>query len=191
MIRLPLLASGRAPTACVLTIVAIGLGACGSSSSTTSTDSAAASSGASSGSSSTFYRARVNLAKCYRSQGINMPDPSPSGGHTAGGGAAERVLSQYPQAKVQAARQACRQYIAKANPQLNASPAGQAQFGQEFLKFAKCMRANGVSNFPDRMQDVEADMQSGALSMNSPAFQSALQACQSLAAPIQQGIMGK
>ena len=95
----------------------------------------------------------------------------------------QQILSRYPQARVQAAQQACRQYIAKANPQVNASPAGKAQFNQEFVKFAKCMRANGVPNFPDRIQDAE-----GTIDPSSPAVQSALRACRSYAAAIQQGM---
>jgi hypothetical protein len=180
--RLSLLAGRRVLIVGVVAIVAIGLGACGSSSPSTSTNSAAAGSGTSTSSSNTAYQARLNLARCYRAQGINVPDPAPGAGHAAGEGV-QQILSQYPQAKVQAARQACRQYIAKANPEVNASPAGQAQFNREFVKFAKCMRANGVPNFPDRIQDAE-----GAIDPNSPAVQSALQACQRYAAAIQQGL---
>jgi hypothetical protein len=182
-IRLSLLVGRRLPIVGVLAIVAIGVSACGSSSSSsTSSKSAAASSGTSTNSSNTAYRARLNLARCYRAQGINVPDPTPGAGHAAGGGI-QQILSQYPQAKVQAARQACRRYLAQANPQVNASPAGQAQFNQEFVKFARCMRANGVPNFPDRIQDAE-----GAIDPSNPAVQTALQACQRYAAAIQQGL---
>jgi hypothetical protein len=179
---LPVLGVRRVLLACVLATVAIVVSACGSSSSSTSTDSPAPGSGTSTAASNATYRARLNLARCYRAQGINVPDPTPGAGHAAGGGT-QQILSRYPQAKVQGARQACRRYIAKANPQVNASPAGQAQFNQEFVKFAKCMRANGVPNFPDRIQDAE-----GTIDPNSPAVQSALQACQSYATAIQQGM---
>lgn len=181
--RLPRCGSRRALIAGVLATVAIGVNACGSSSST-STGSAAAGSGASTGASNATYRARLNLARCYRAQGLNVPDPTPGAGHAPGGAALQRALNQYSQAQVQAARQACRQYLAKANPQVNASPASQAQFNQEFVKFAKCMRKNGVPNFPDRAQDVEA----GAIDINSPAVQSALLACQQYVAAIQQAM---
>ena len=179
---LPLLGARRAVLACVFATVAILVSACGSSSSSSSTVAAAAGSGASTSSSNTTYTARLNLARCYRAQGINVPDPEPGAGHAAGGGI-QQILNRYPQAKVQAARQACRQYIARANPQVNASPASQAQFNQQFVKFAKCMRANGVPNFPDRLQDAE-----GTINPDSPAVQSALQACQRYASAIQQGM---
>ena len=179
---LPLLGARRALLACVLATVAILVSACGSSSSSSSTVAAAAGSGASTTASNVAYRARLNLARCYRAQGINVPDPEPGAGHAAGGGI-QQILNRYPQAKVQAARQACRQYIARANPQVNASPASQAQFKQQFVMFAKCMRANGVPNFPDRLKDAE-----GTINPSDPAIQSALQACQRYASAIQQGM---
>jgi hypothetical protein len=179
-IGIPLL--GRRRRVLIACALALSVSACGSSSTSTTTGSAAAGSGASTSASNTTYRARLNLARCYRAQGINVPDPEPGAGHAAGGGI-QQILNRYPQAKVQAAQRACRQYIAKANPRLNASPAGQAQFNQAFVKFAKCMRANGVPNFPDRIQDAE-----GVINPNSPAVQSALQACQSYATAIQSGM---
>jgi maltose-binding protein MalE len=182
-IRPSLLVARRVVILAVLATVALVVSACGSSSSSsTSTASAAAGSGASTSSSNKTYRARLNLARCYRAQGINVPDPTPGAGHAAGGGI-QQILAQYPQAKVQVAQQACQQYRAQANPQLNASAAGQAQFNQEFVKFARCMRANGVPSFPDRIQDAE-----GKIDPNSPAVQSALQACQMYAAGVQQGM---
>jgi hypothetical protein len=185
-IRLSLLVGRRPLLAGVLAAVAISVSACGSSSSstssTTATSPAAAGSGASTSSSNRTYTARLNLARCYRAQGINVPDPTPGAGHAAGGGI-QQILSRYPQAKVQAARQACRQYLAQANPEVNASPGAQAQFNRVFVKFAKCMRANGVPNFPDRIQDAE-----GTIDPGSPAVQSALQTCQRYAAAIQQGM---
>ena len=181
--RLHLRGRRRALIAGLLAAVAIGASACGSSSSSsTATVSAAAGSAAGSSSSNTTYRARLNLARCYRAQGINVPDPEPGAGHAAGGGI-QQILGRYPQAKVQAARQACRQYIARANPQVNASAAAQAQFNQQFVKFARCMRANGVPNFPDRLQDAE-----GKIDPSDPAIQSGLQACQRYATAIQQGM---
>jgi hypothetical protein len=188
-IGIPLL--GRRRRMLIACALALGVSACGSSSSSSSpTVSAAAGAGASTSSSTKTYRARLALARCYRAQGINVPDPEPGAGHAAGGGV-QRILNRYPQARVQAAQQACRQYLAKANPQANASPAAQAQLNQEFVKFAKCMRANGVPNFPDRRQDVEAAVGQGSIDLNSPAIQSALQACQSYVTAIQQGMGGQ
>src|SRR5438270_2352082 len=105
--------------------VAVGLAACGSSSSSTST----------AASTSTQFQARLNLAKCFRAHGINVPDPS-SGGGPAGGGGVFRALRNYSQAQVQSATQACRQYFAQAFPRANLSPQQRAQFQQRLVKFA-------------------------------------------------------
>jgi hypothetical protein len=52
------------------------------------------------------------------------------------------------------------------------------------LKFAQCMRSHGVPNFPDpQVSGGHVTMQlspSSGIDPNSPAFQSAQQACQSL-----------
>jgi len=73
---------GRILAACA---VAVAVAACGSSSASTTTSSAAGG-----GTTTTArYQARLNLAKCLRSHGVNVPDPSPNGG-VAGG---RRLLS--------------------------------------------------------------------------------------------------
>src|SRR2546421_4401787 len=109
-------------------LVAGGLSACGSSSSSSS----GTAGGTAVGTSGAQYQARLNLAKCFRSHGINVPDPS-TGGGAAEGGQLFRSLQSYSQAQVNAARQACQQYIAQAFPRLNLSPAQQAQFRQQFV----------------------------------------------------------
>ena len=163
-----------------LVAAALGLGlmACGSSSSSTS--SAASGSGASS--SNARFQARVNLAKCFRAHGINVPDPSSGGGPPEGGGLF-RVLQNYPQAQVQAARQACQQYFAQAFPQANLSPAQRAQLQQQLVKFAQCMRSHGI-NVPDPTFNANGAFgfrqAFRSIDRNSPAFKSALTACQSL-----------
>src|SRR6059058_1989311 len=121
--------------ACLAAIAAaLTVAACGSAGSRTSTGST----------SGAQFQARVNLAKCFRAHGINVPDPSSGGGPPEGGGLF-RVLQNYPQAQVQAARQACQQYFAQAFPQANLSPAQRAQLQQQLVKFAQCMRSHGIN----------------------------------------------
>jgi hypothetical protein len=150
----------------------VGVAACGSSSS----------SSGSATTSGTQYQARLNLAKCFRSHGINVPDPS-SGGGPAEGGGVFRSLRSYSQAQVQAATQACRQYLAQAFPRLNLSPAQRAQLQKQLTKFAECMRSHGV-NVPDPTFNSGGGFgfrqQFKSIDRNSPAFKSALTACQSL-----------
>jgi hypothetical protein len=160
--------------------LAAGLAACGSSSS---------SSGSSSATGARF-QARVNLAKCARAHGINVPDPSPGGGPGQGIG---RLLRQYSQSQVNTALQACRQYLAKAFPQFNLSPAQRAQVQQQLVKFAECMRSHGV-NVPDPTFNTGGGFgfrqAFRSVDRNSPAFQSALKACQSLRPRFGRGAAG-
>ena len=152
--------------------LAVGLAACGSSSSSGTTNS-------SSGGSQ--YQARLNLAKCIRAHGINVPDPSPNGGE-AGGGGGLRILRGYSQAQRQAALQACAPYLRAAFG--NISPAQAAQFRQQAVKFAECMRSHGI-DIPD---PTTAGPGGGfgigralrTIDRNSPAFQAANTACASL-----------
>jgi hypothetical protein len=164
----------RGALACLVALpLAIGLAACGSSSSSSSTAAA---------SSSARYQARLDLAKCFRAHGVNVPDPS-AGGGPAGGGGLGQVLQKYSQAQLDAARQACQQYVTKAFPQANLSPAQRAQFQQQLVKFAQCMRSHGI-NIPD------PNFNSGggfgfrqafrSVDRNSPAFQAAQKACASV-----------
>jgi len=170
----PAFALGRRAILIGLCAVALAgiLSACGSSSASSSI--AGSTSGAQ-------FQARLNLAKCFRAHGINVPDPS-TGGGPAGGGGVFRTLRNYPQSQVQAATQACRQYFAEAFPRFNLSPAQRAQVQQQLVKFAECMRSHGV-NVPDPSFNGGGfgfRQAFRSIDRNSPAFQSALKACQSL-----------
>jgi hypothetical protein len=166
---------GRRLAATILGTLSLGIviSACGSSSSPNK---------ASGSTSGAQFQARLNLAKCYRAHGINIPDPS-SGGGAAGGGGLFRTLRNYPQAQTQAARQACSQYFAQAFPQLNLTPTQRAQVQQQLVKFAECMRSHGV-NIPDPTFNGNGGFglrqAFGSVDRNSPAFQAGLKACQSL-----------
>lgn len=180
---------GRRALSCVVltAALAVGISACGSSSSTTSTAAAAGASGSTG--STARYEARLNLAKCFRAHGLNVPDPTAPGGTAGGGGGGGgggglfRVIRSYPQAQVQSAEQACSQYMKQAFAFANVSPAQQAQFRQAFVKYAECMRSHGI-NIPDPTTSGTGGFGfRGAFSSvdrNSPAFQSANQACASL-----------
>jgi hypothetical protein len=175
---LPFTGARRALVAAV-GVLALGgaLSACGSSSASSTT---AASS--SSTTSSARYEARLNLAKCFRAHGINVPDPSPGAG-PAGGGGVFRALRNYPQSEIQSATRACRQYMAQAFPRFNLTPAQRAQVQQQLVRFAECMRSHGV-NIPDPTFNGTGGFGFrrgfGSVDRNSPVFQSALKACQSL-----------
>ena len=172
----------RVPAACLaIVVLALGVTACGSSGSSSSSSSDP--------SAGTAATARLNLAKCFRANGIDVPDPS-SGGGAAGGGGLFRVLRNYSQAQVTKARQACSQYFAQAFPRANLSPQQRAQLQQQLVKFAQCMRSHGV-NVPDPTFNNNGGgggpgagfgFRGGfnSAQRNSPAFQAAAKACQSL-----------
>ena len=164
----------RALVGCAAVLaIAIGLGACGSSGS---------SGGTTNGTTGARFQARLDLAKCFRSHGVNVPDPS-AGGGPAGGGGIFRSLQNYSQAQVSAARQACQQYFAQAFPQLNLSPAQQAQRRQQLVKFAQCMRSHGV-DIPDPTINGGGGFGLGrsfrSIDRNSPTFKAASTACASV-----------
>jgi hypothetical protein len=113
------------------------LAGCGSSSTpgTTGTSSQSASNLAASG---------IKFADCMRSHGVpNFPDPS-----TSGGGFTIKIGSGINPASpsFRAAQIACRKLLPGGGPGAGApSPAAKAQL----LTISKCMRAHGVSGFPD------------------------------------------
>jgi len=171
-----LLSNARRAAPCLIALVAAaGLAACGSSGSSSATTAAAT---------GAQFQARLDLAKCFRAHGLNVPDPSSGGGPAGGAGGIFRTLRNYPQAKLDAARQACQQYFTKAFPQLNVSPAQRAQFEQQLVKFAQCMRSHGI-NIPDPSTSGAGGgfgfaRQFRSIDRNSPAFQAANKACASL-----------
>ena len=125
-----------------------------------------------------------------RQHGLNVPDPS-AGGGPAGGGGAFRALRNYPQAQRQAALQACQSYLRQAFG--NISPAQSAQFRQQFVKYATCMRSHGI-DIPDPTTSGAGGFGlRGALrsvDRNSPAFKTANTACASLRPRFGRGLGG-
>jgi hypothetical protein len=85
------------------------------------------------------------FAQCMRDHGVDMPDPKLDGaggfGVTVNG--EEQSLSKE---QIDAAMEACRQY-APFGGEGDRQPDAQAQ--ENMLKFAQCMRDNGVESFPD------------------------------------------
>jgi hypothetical protein len=160
--------------------LAIGLTACGASGSA---------SGSTNSSSGAQFQARLNYAKCMRSHGIDIPDPT-AGGGPAGGVQAFKRLDAYPQAKVQAAQQACGSYQRQAFGNDNQTPAQRAARRQQLVKFAECMRAHGI-NIPDPTPGqgggfgIRQALRS--IDFNSPAFKTATNACRGVAPPFFRG----
>ena len=124
--------------------------------------------------------ATLALAKCMRANGVDMPDPSGSGGFQPPGGAG--FNPQDP--KFQKAIQACRSQMPSggggAGPGQKLDAAGQARM----IKLAGCMRKNGV-NMADPQFDSNGNMVlggspggAGRPNMQDAKTQTALKACQ-------------
>jgi hypothetical protein len=164
--------------------LALGAGACGSSSSTTTTSAAAGTpSGAGSATvvSDAQFQARVNLAKCLRGQGIQVPDQGTTSNQAARA-TLRRLLATYSITALNHAASACRTYLVQAFPQLAITPAQLAQRRQQVLQYVQCMRSHGI-DIPDPTSTaIGAGLGQALRSVdtNSPAFQTANTACANL-----------
>ena len=122
----------------------------------------------------------LKFAECMRANGVtDFPDPSTSAGGTeihfsAGDGIDPKDPT------FQKAEQACSKFIGGS---LGTRGKPDKAMQARMLKFAQCMRAHGVTNFPDPSTDggirIEAGPGSG-LDPNDPTFQQAQQACAAL-----------
>lgn len=116
-------------------------------------------------SSSSTTAGPLAYSECMRAHGIpKFPDPNSNGG-------IEFNASGVDPATYEAARRAC--------ASLRGGGSGNAGAPQNLaseLKFAKCMRAHGVPNFPDPNSD-GGFSGSGGIDPASPAFQNAQSIC--------------
>jgi hypothetical protein len=152
------------------------LAACGgttsSNPSTSTTTSAAASS------QTTKYERTLAFSQCMRSHGVpSFPDPGANGAISFSGAASQINLAG---PVVKAAALDCRHLLPNGG-QLN--PAQQQKALNTLLKFAQCMRAHGVANFPDPSLtngSVSLNLQGTGISYTSSQVQSAVATCRSV-----------
>jgi hypothetical protein len=125
-----------------------------------------------------------------RSHGVpDFPDPDNNGDfhldHDQQGGGSKGSGSNSVSSQETAADQVCHHLLA-VGQQMNA--AQQQHALSQLVKYAQCMRAHGVPNFPDPHtanggigvpSGIGFDM--SGIDQNSPQYRSADQACQSLA----------
>jgi len=138
----------------------------------------------------TREQAALAYAGCMRSHGVpDFPDPDGNGdfhlsnnqqGRGAKGSGSTSVSSQE-----MAANHLCHHLLA-AGPQMDAAQNQHAL--SQLVKYAQCMRAHGVPNFPDpKTTNGGIGVPSGigfdmsGINQKSPQYRSADQACQSLA----------
>ena len=139
------------------------------SSSTTTTDS--------SNGSSKAANARA-FSSCMRKNGVpNFPDPNSRGGLTINAGPGSVLNPNSLQFKH--AQSACAKFLPNGG---KVDPAAQAKALKAALKFSACMRAHGVTNFPDPQASgggISLMFKRGSgLDPQSPQFKAAQRACQ-------------
>ena len=114
------------------------------------------------------------FSQCMRNNGVsNFPDPSASGQFTIDGIANSSGINTKSPAFSQALS-ACKSLEPSGFTGAQRTPQQQAAA----LKFAQCMRNNGVSNFPDPSPDGPIINVNGAHSI--PGFQAALAKCSAI-----------
>ena len=116
-------------------------------------------------------------SQCMRAHGItDFPDPNAQGGINLNGGPGTDLNPSSPQFK--AANNACKPLLP---PQKTMNPAQQAAARAQALKYARCMRGHGISDFPDPNAQggiALSPKPGGDLDPNNPRFQAANKACQ-------------
>jgi hypothetical protein len=112
-----------------------------------------------------------------RAHGITaFPDPNAQGGISLNAGPGTGIEPRSPQFK--AAMDACQPLLP---PPAGSSPAQQAQMKAGNLRYARCMRAHGISSFPDPNSQGQLQIQAqpgSALDPSNPQFRAANKACQ-------------
>jgi hypothetical protein len=112
--------------------------------------------------------APLKFSKCMREQGMTwFPDPSD-------GKMSVRVPDSVRREDFDKAQQACRQWA----PNGENAPKASAEDIEKSRQMAKCMRENGVPNFPDPQPDggIAIDSKMG-IDPESPSFKAADKAC--------------
>jgi hypothetical protein len=113
-----------------------------------------------------------------RAHGVtDFPDPSAQGGYNFAGGQGSDLNPNNP--TFRAASTACASLSAKGH----LSPAQRAQDQAQGLRFSQCMRAHGLTDFPDPSASggIFIQNQPGSdLDPNNPRFKTAQAACRYL-----------
>jgi hypothetical protein len=143
---------------------------------TGSTKGSGSSNASGSGSPSDRGDALVAFSACMRKHGVpNFPDPK-TVGHSYGL-TIDDSMANSPQFKN--AQQACKKLL----PNGGRPPAQeQAKQMQEALKYAACIRAHGMPDYPDPKAMSDGGIEMGE-APDSPQLQTAQKACQRLAPP--------
>lgn len=107
----------------------------------------------------------LKFAACMREHGVDMEDPEP-------GEPVRLQVKGVDKETVDKAQEACKKYA----PQNGKGPGDDPKMKEKMLKFAECMRDNGVEEFPDPSDEggimINKDLE------DDPDFEKAQEKCQ-------------
>jgi hypothetical protein len=130
-------------------------------------------------SSSSAYQKALVYSQCMRAHGVpSYPDPNSQGQFIIPNGSNDPT-SNVSTAVANAALKACQSLEPPSLAQGPSGSQGQGTNTSGELKFAECMRSHGEPDFPDPLSDGQFTLPAG-MNAESPQFQAAGKACQSL-----------
>jgi len=111
----------------------------------------------------------VKFVNCLQTHGVDAQLGPGGKGVSIQGGPADS-------SKLASAQEACREYLPGGGPK-QLTPQQEAKFLKQMVKLAKCMRAHGVSDFPDPSASGTGFPFAKVPSANTPQFETAAKAC--------------
>lgn len=114
-------------------------------------------------------------AKCMRAHGVDMPDPEvdSNGGVHMGVG----VRGNKPKAQIKAAAKAAQTACQSLQPTAEDQAKAFATQVAKLRDLSKCLRAHGVTKFPDPAPSGEISLSKAGVDKNSSVFKAAQRAC--------------
>lgn len=113
---------------------------------------------------------RVEYAQCIRANGYaEFPDPGPDGGFNV------RIFSSPAAEQFQAARSACTDKLPSGIAAMNAPMTPERL--DTLVKFAECMRAAGLSDFPDPTPQGAFELSNPTFDLRAPQTQQTMNTC--------------
>ncbi|MFK3981802.1 hypothetical protein ACI2K4_15675 [Micromonospora sp. NPDC050397] len=116
---------------------------------------------------------QLRFAQCMRENGVDMPDPDPAEKGRV------RIGAGDDPGKAQAAMEACRQFLPNGGEGRKLDP----EQAEQMREMARCMRENGVPDFPDPGADGTLKIDKGLLGgkgLDDPTFRAAMEKCEQL-----------
>ncbi|MBX6388676.1 MAG: hypothetical protein IRZ08_06700 [Frankia sp.] len=120
---------------------------------------------------------QLRFAQCMREHGVDMPDPEVNDS----GGTSITIPDGTDPQQVDAATEQCKQHLPNGGEPQPVDP----EMLERTREFSKCMRANGIPNFPDPGEDggIQINPDELGVGPGDPAMQAAEEACKQYMGP--------